>query len=142
MKRISVLLMAGMILVGLCAFAQAGTTVQIRASVPFAFYANGELLPAGEYMFSLGAVNSYEASGSSVMIRNDAGTLATWLLTSPGGSTRNPDSRLTFNRYENTYFLSSVEGHGCLANLRTTKAEREMRAQGGQKKGTIIEGAF
>ncbi len=142
MKRISVLFMAGMILAGLCAFAQAGTAVEIRASVPFPFYANGELVPAGTYVFALGAVNPYEASGSSVMIRNDSGTVAARLLTFPGNSALHSDARLTFNRYENTYFLSSVEGHGSVANLRTTKAEREMRVQGRQKKGSIIEGAF
>jgi len=138
MKRMSVWLMAGMLLIGLCAVASAHTAARVHVNVPFAFYANGELLPAGEYMFEIGAFNTSEASGSSVLVRNDAGTKAAWLFTSPGNASINANGRLVFNRYGDTYFLAKVEGNGYQANLKTTKAEREMRAQGKQARGTTL----
>jgi len=96
----------------------------ITAEIPFAFYVDKKVMPAGTYRVQAAS------SGSWVMrISDDKGNaafVATTLTTNREPST----GRMVFNRYGSTYFLSELHwpenstGHA----LRQTEHERELIA--------------
>jgi len=118
----------------------AGPTTKIRANVPFDFYAGGEQLPAGNYVFEMRAIGFGSSSSSAVAVYRQDGTLAVTLSTIPSGweYRRMADGHLHFTRYTNAYFLNRVEGPSSGASLITTKVERELRAQNNRGSETII----
>jgi hypothetical protein len=92
-------LIAGMFLALVCASLYA-QTMNLRATIPFAFRAGEKAMPAGEYTIrhSAGALTLHNAGGPSVI-----------LLTNAASRPKPPaDARLSFNRYGEQYFLSSV----------------------------------
>jgi hypothetical protein len=128
MRKLTVLLMVVMAVLGLSIAASAANPTILRANIPFAFYAGKELLPAGQYTFELQAIGLGSATASAVAVRHQDGSLATFLFTMPGTGRFNNDL-LYFNRYGNKYFLSKVEAVGLQANVKATRIERELRAQ-------------
>jgi hypothetical protein len=129
MRKLTVLLTVGIAVLGLSIAASASNPTILRANIPFAFYADKELLPAGQYTFELRPICLGSATASAVAVRNQDGSLAAFLLTMPGTDYRANSDLLYFNRYGNKYFLSKVEALGFQANLKATKIEREIRAQ-------------
>ena len=92
-------LIAGMFLALLCASLYA-QTMNLRASIPFAFHAGENAMPAGEYTIrhSAGALILHNTGGPSVILLTNAASRPNLP----------PDARLSFNRYGEQYFLSSV----------------------------------
>jgi hypothetical protein len=106
----------------------AGMVVQLKIEIPFAFYVEDQLLPAGEYRFEMGAVGiGYTAS--SVMVRTKDGMGIRILSTMGETHENNSFNGLYFNQYGDKMFLSSVAIHSYQANVRSTKLEREVRTQ-------------
>ena len=128
MRKLTVLLIVGMAVLGLSVAASAQSATILRANIPFAFYADKVLLPAGQYVFEMRPIGHGSATASAVTVRSQDGSWATFLLTMPGTDPNN-DEQLHFNRYGNKYFLSKVEAVGLQANVRKNKIEREIRAQ-------------
>lgn len=99
------ILLGGAMLLGAAGTAQAQDTV--RANVPFAFVVNGQEMPAGHYL-----IQRDDLSPSMLLIRGDErhNHAAAFVLTNRDGGQDAAGSRaaLTFQRYENTYRLSSV----------------------------------
>jgi len=92
-------LIAGMFLALVCA-SLCAQTMNLRATIPFAFRAGEKAMPAGEYTIrhSAGALILHNAVGPSVI-----------LLTNAASRPNAPrDARLSFNRYGEQYFPSSV----------------------------------
>jgi hypothetical protein len=137
MRKTSIVV-AALLLSATCLLA--GPTTKIRANVPFDFYAGGEQLPAGNYVFEMRAIGFGSSSSSAVAVYRQDGTLAVTLSTIPSGweYRRMADGHLHFSRYTNTYFLNKVEGPSSGASLITTKVERELRAQNHRGSETII----
>jgi len=137
MRKTSIVV-AALLLSATCLLA--GPTTKIRANVPFDFYAGGEQLPAGNYVFEMRAIGFGSSSSSAVAVYRQDGTLAVTLSTIPSGweYRRMADGHLHFSRYTNTYFLNKVEGPSSGASLITTKVERELRAQNNRGSETII----
>ena len=82
----------------------AAQTLVLTANVPFEFNLAGKAMPAGAYAFQMDA-------GSPVLrVRNyDAHTSVLSLGIQPGNAWRRTgDAKITFNRYGDTYFLSTV----------------------------------
>ncbi len=107
--------------------ASAGSAVVLRGDVPFDFYVENQLLPAGEYHFEMGSIGG--ATASNVAIRAKDGMVAAFVATKPGLNGSTISAQLSFNHYRGKYFLSSVECPGYKANLRKTKHEKEMMIQ-------------
>ncbi len=128
MKKMTVLALLGIAVLGLTAVAIANTAARVRADVPFSFYIGKELIPAGEYIFEMRSLG-LGASAGSVLIHNDSGSIASVVLTTPGDVRDATMAHLHFNKYGSRYFLSKVEGAGYQANLAPTRAEKEMRVQ-------------
>ena len=137
MRKTSIVV-AALLLSATCLLA--GPTTKIRANVPFDFYAGGEQLPAGNYVFEMRAIGFGSSSSSAVAVYRQDGTLAVTLSTIPSGweYRRMADGHLHFSRYTDTYFLNKVEGPSSGASLITTRVERELRAQNNRGSETII----
>ena len=134
--RAALVLVAMLMSVGIAT--SAGPAARMRVTVPFAFYAGNELLPAGKYIFEIGAITPNEASGTAVFVHDESGSIAAWLLTTPGDAPLSAVPQLQFNRYGEKYFLATVGALGYQANLKTAKSEKEMRAQNRQKRESTI----
>jgi hypothetical protein len=136
MKRNLVLLSLVAALAIIVTSAFAGTGASMRIKVPFAFYVNDQLLPAGEYRFEMGAGSAAARSLVTVRDRNGMGVQ---ILTTPGRYESNPKlGALQFNQYGDTYFLSAVSIQGQKANIQMNKFEREIRTQFEKARGTTI----
>jgi hypothetical protein len=114
----------------------AAQTLALKANVPFEFNLAGKVMPAGEYLLQMDA-------GSAVLrVRNfDAGTAAIILgLPASASEGRTNDARITFNRYGDTYFLSTVvngySGAGFKAPI--SKSERELARTASAQKYEIL----
>jgi hypothetical protein len=93
----------------------AGMGVHLNVSIPFAFYIEDQLLPAGEYSFEMG--------GSAIVIRSKDGT-GVRLLATMGGTNENKSTDfLQFNQYGDKLFLSSVAAGSYKAHVKTAKTE-------------------
>ncbi len=95
----------------------------LRATIPFEFRVGTVTLPSGEYIISEDQTNE------TVTIRSDDTQKSAMLLSHPVQKTRvQNESRLVFNRYGDTYFLSQlwVEGASGGRELNKTKTEREL----------------
>jgi hypothetical protein len=115
-------------------FGFAGANAGMRISVPFDFYAGDRQFSAGEYTFAM--ESGLEATGSLVAVRAKDGTGICFLVTRPG--TDESTSRLLFNKYGDKHFLASVSVQGFKAAVRTTKLEKELRAQLQDQKNVVI----
>jgi hypothetical protein len=138
MRKTGIALVLGLMLLGVGIASSGTTAARMRVTVPFAFYAGNELLPAGSYVFEIGAITSTEASGSAVFVHDETGSIAAWLLTMPGDAPLSAAAQLQFNRYGDKYYLATVGALGYKASLKTTKSEKEMRAQNRQKRESTI----
>jgi hypothetical protein len=127
MKKTLVLLSFAVILAGMATLAFPGSAVVTRGEVPFAFYVDNQLLPAGEYDFEMGSTGG--ATTSSVAVRTKDGSVLAFVATRPGSVGSTIANQLIFNRYNGRYFLSSVECSGHKASLKASKQEREMMSQ-------------
>ncbi len=114
----------------------AAQTLVLTANVPFEFNLAGKAMPAGAYVFQMDA-------GSPVLrVRNfDAHASVMSLGIQPPNAWRpTGDARITFNRYGDTYFLSTVvngyTGVGFEAPI--SKSERELTRTAAVQKYEIL----
>lgn len=139
MKKIMMLVTLCTALLVLVIGASANTAARLRVDVPFAFYVDKELLQPGKYIIEMRPISPHSASSSSVVVRNLDGTIATWISTMPGAAFRSMgDNHLHFSRYGNQYFLSKVECLEHQADLRKSRAEKELMAQVKAKDTTLV----
>jgi hypothetical protein len=128
MKKNIVLLGFVAVMFVVAGVAFAGMGVQLRMDIPFAFYVEDQLLPAGEYRFDMGTVGIGNTA-SSVVVRAKDGT-GIRLLSTMGDTNENQSlDRLHFNQYGDKFFLSSVAIRSYKANVRSARLERELRTQ-------------
>ena len=104
------------------AFAQLSEV--LVADIPFDFVVAGRVYPAGNY--EVRPLPNMPA----VTIKSADQGVAIAAMTSPAWSpARKVQPSLIFNRHENKYFLSKVNGHFSACGLRTSKTERELAAK-------------
>jgi hypothetical protein len=124
MKKTFMFLSFAVILAVTASLATAGSAIVLRGEVPFDFYVENQMLPAGEYHFEMGRTG--EATASSITVRAKDGTVVAFVTTRPGVREDMAPSQLSFNGYEGKYFLSSVECPGYKANLRKTRVPHRL----------------
>ncbi len=127
MKRtlIAALLLTGLILAPAAA-APAASAGGMRVDVPFAFYAGGSKLPAGEYLIEMRSLAG-RTTASTIVIRQRDGLGSRILFALPGDhdGAGSPDG-LVFHRYADSYFLSEVRHTGLQSSLAASSLEKEM----------------
>ena len=114
----------------------AAQTSVLTANVPFEFGCGGKTMPAGQYQFQMD-------TGSAVLrVRNyDANAGAASLgVQTPASRRLTGDARITFNRYGDTYFLSTVvngyTGAGFEAPI--SQSERELARTASAQKYEVL----
>lgn len=109
---------------GLLAVPLAAQTHRLTADIPFEFTAGGKVMPAGEYSIVLRS----DLSGVVQLVATDAKQSAFALGYGIGGGKDQEDSRLTFNKYGNQYFLAEIwtQGHSSGLGLQKSRTEREV----------------
>lgn len=107
--------------------ASAGSGIVLCGDVPFDFYVENQILPAGEYHFEMGSTGG--ATTSTITVRAKDGMVVAFVATRPGFSKDMAVSRLNFNGYGGKYFLSSIQYPGYKSDLRTTRHEKELMNQ-------------
>jgi len=75
-------------------------TMNLRATIPFAFRAGEKAMPAGEY--------TIRHSAGSLILHNEGGPSVILVTNAASRANAPNDARLSFNRYGERYFLSSV----------------------------------
>jgi hypothetical protein len=125
MKRNLVFLSLIVILTLAVSLAYAGTAKTMSVNVPFEFYVEDQLLPAGEYKFEMSGAPL--AAASVVTVRTINGTGIRFLLTRSEIDTGLPQSHLRFNQYDEKRFLSSVSIGDYKANVTMFSLEKEIR---------------
>ncbi len=119
--------------------APARSAVALLVNVPFDFYVGQDLLPAGAYRFELGGMTPFSAKSSSLVVRGQDGNIVASIFTLPESTPWSAaQDRLLFNRYGSTYFLARIECLEFQAGLRRTRVEKELRAQKGIPKDSIL----
>jgi len=119
----------------MAAFAVAGTGFTMHISVPFDFYLEDQLVPAGEYRFDMASTNS--ATASFVTVRSTDGKGIRMLAATPGVDPDMDTNHLRFNKYGDKYFLYGISIRGHRASLKTFKLEKELRSQIEKSNGTV-----
>ena len=101
----------------------AQSTARLTGNIPFEFRVGSSVLPAGEYEIIP------SSSPRTLLVRAEDGKAAIVALPNTAEKLQAPaDSKLVFNRYGNTYFLSQVWHAGISRGyeMPKSKAEREM----------------
>jgi hypothetical protein len=107
-----------------------GAGVEMRIDVPFAFYLENQLFPAGVYHFNMEHGNF--ATASYVNVWAPKGADSKLLMTTAGTDKNTTANQLVFNKYEQKLFLSTVSINGYKATLKVLNLERELRSQAEQ----------
>jgi len=103
------------------------TTLQAQSfvtagDIPFAFQVGKTTLPAGHYKFSQLMPEKFQ------VIRNLENGRSVMVVANPDEATGAPQSRVTFHRYGEQYFLSEMQSaNGSDVRLPVTAAEQEAR---------------
>ncbi len=125
-KNLAVLSMV--VVLGLMAsFVYAGAGAGMRVNVPFDFYLEDQLFPTGEYSFEMASGN--QATAAQLTLWSIKGTEQKLALTIPGTERNTTVKQLSFNKYGDKYFLSTVSIGGHKATVKMFKLEKELRAQ-------------
>jgi hypothetical protein len=135
MKKNLVVLSMAVVLGLMAAFSYAGAGVGIRINVPFDFYLEDQLYSAGEYSFEMNSGNF--ATASQLTLWAIQGSQQKLALTNPGTEKNMTANQLSFNKYGNKHFLSTVSIGGHKATVRMFKLERELRSQMDKNPTTI-----
>ncbi|MDP2999862.1 MAG: hypothetical protein Q8N47_20425, partial [Bryobacterales bacterium] len=122
-KRIAGTLSVLTVLV-LLAVPLAAQTRKLKADIPFEFTAGSKVMPAGEYSIVLRS----DLSGVAQLVATDAKESAFAMGYGIGGGNSQAESRLTFNKYGNQYFLAEVWTQGLSSGVgfQKSRTEREL----------------
>ena len=81
MRKIAVLASLLVVISILTVGVMAGTGLTLKANIDFPFYFGNQQLPAGEYVFDMGALQG--GTASSVLLRKQDGTAVALIFTMP-----------------------------------------------------------
>ncbi|RPJ86669.1 MAG: hypothetical protein EHM18_05025 [Acidobacteria bacterium] len=128
-KNITALAVVVSLVLGSALYLNAMISTAFRVNVPFAFQMDKTAFPAGTYIVKLDRASSASALGTIVTLRTLDGKIQLRAVSAPGYYGPRSKAGLTFNRYANSYFLTTVriEGLGC--HLSKSKAEKEIAAK-------------
>ena len=102
MKR-SVLLICLVMLMVAAALAQQTSSYTLSAKIPFPFIVRGETMPAGDYL-----VQVPDPTVGPMMIRQQAGKRAEFVIQIPLAEKAKGNAQLTFHRVGDAYFLMEI----------------------------------
>jgi hypothetical protein len=102
----------------LACFCLHAQTIDLRANIPFDFRMGEVLMPAGEYKI--------HQSAGILTVRSESGSPAAVTLTLPASrKVASTDGTLVFNRYGDSYFLTTVWTPNSRGGITLPKSSRE-----------------
>jgi hypothetical protein len=107
-------------------FVFAASEFEMLVKVPFDFYAGGQHLSAGEYVFAMSS--GLLPTAASVKILSKDGEPICILNTQAGTDENRSSNLLRFNQYGDKQFLSSVSIRGFKAGVLMVNLEKEQKA--------------
>ena len=121
MQRLFVGLFLALVCAGL--YAQ---TITLRGTIPFAFRAGENMMPAGEYTIS-------HSAGVLILHHEEGGPWVALLTLAASRNNPEPDAHLEFHRYGESYFLSSLwtQAHRDGLAIPPSRTEKELARQTG-----------
>ncbi len=125
-KIFRILAVSTLVLTGLIATASAQEASMRKVKIDFDFYAGKTLMPAGEYVVKL---KSNTGSHKFILIQQVGGDARATLPSTPNQNRKELENgSITFNKYDNEYFLSGVTlgDEGVIHTVVKTRAEREV----------------
>jgi hypothetical protein len=135
MKKNLVFLSTMAVISMIASLAFAGAGIGMRINVPFDFYLEDQQFQPGEYSFQMDSGNYATASHLVVWPANGLGSKMVFSV--PGTNQNVGLNALSFNRYGDKYFLSTVSIGEHKATVKMFKMERELRSQLEIKPATI-----
>ena len=129
MKRaLMVLVVLCAVLLGTIVAVSAYTVPRMRVQIGFSFYADNQLLPAGEYWFEIRPVGIGTLAGSPMAIRNTDGSVFQFLpATAVGCETKEIGTYVVFNKIGGSYFLRSIQQGSLRGSLPKSHSEKEVK---------------
>jgi hypothetical protein len=106
----------------------ADTPARMRVNIGFSFYADNQLLPAGEYWFEIRPISGTMA-GAPMAIRNDAAAVYQYLgAVATGSEQKDFGAYVVFNHVGSSYFLSKVQQGSLQGNLPKSRSQKELKS--------------
>ncbi len=125
LKIIAVIL--GLVVVAGASVAQAQIIGSIKSDIPFSFYVQDKLMPAGAY-----AITELNPGSGLMEIRSDDGKLAAVFLTVEKQEINaSTPSELIFHKYGDKLFLSEIVERGEMDRAEVVKSKMEKRLEMG-----------
>src|SRR5262245_7362611 len=123
LKTMAVIL--GLVAVAGASVAQAQIIGRLKSNIPFSFYVQNRLMPAGDY-----AIVELNPGSGLMEIRSDDGKSAAMFLTidKQEKDTRTP-SELIFHKYGDEVFLSEIVEQGEMNGAEVVKSKMEKRLE-------------
>jgi len=112
------------LLIGLMVSAQAQKVNSYEASIPFDFNIGNKTFAAGEYAFGLTNPLALQESLTIRDVKN--GTTHVFLITRDQADEFKGGAQLTFNRYEDRYFLAEIAAPTLSAKFLRAKSEARL----------------
>jgi hypothetical protein len=114
---------------GIASAAPAQDENSAYVTIPFAFFVGDDQLPAGQYLFEMPKMGGF-AAGTMFRIRSTDGSICQYRLSNRiDGVRTDNDYHVTFNKYGDTYFLTSVRNSLVGAELRKSSLEKKTALQ-------------
>ena len=131
LSKLVALALLAMALTG-ATFAQSGMR-EVRANIPFSFYAGGQVLPAGEYTIAINMEDHLAIIGQKATGRSS------FLAGLPDDSSRDERTVLIFKLGEDeVYALREVRGPDLALSFRAKEARTTMKVQNQSNESVTI----
>jgi hypothetical protein len=116
------------VLLGAVAAASASTVARMRVEIGFAFYADNQLMPAGDYWFEIRPLGVGTLAGSPISIRSDEGAIYQFLsATAVGSQSKEMGTYVVFNKVGGSYFLRTIQQGELRGSLPKSRSEKEVK---------------
>jgi len=127
-KALALVVVLAAVLLGAVATASAATMDRMRVEIGFSFYANDQLMPAGDYWFEIRSLGVGTLAGSPIAIRSAEGPVFQFLPATAVGSERyEVGTYVMFNKVGGSYFLRTVQQGELRGTLPKSRSEKEIK---------------
>lgn len=130
-KALALVVVLSAVLLGAVATASASTVARMRVEIGFTFYADNQLMPAGDYWFEIRPLGVGTLAGSPISIRSEEGPIYQFLsATAVGSEGKDTGTYIVFNKVGGSYFLRTIQQGDLRGNLPKSRSEKEVKMAG------------
>ena len=131
-KALALVVVLSAVLLGAVATASASTVARMRVEIGFTFYADNQLMPAGDYWFEIRPLGVGTLAGSPISIRSEEGPIYQFLsATAVGSEGKDAGTYIVFNKVGGSYFLRTIQQGELRGSLPKSRSEKEVKMANG-----------